>query len=328
LSGPAAAPLEQGTAVCLAVDIGGTKLAVGLVDSRGAIVSRDQVATPKTTEGAQLFKTVSDLIELALAGAGALGVAVTTCGVGSGGPMLRGGVAVSPLNIAAWRDFPLRSELEGLPSLAAIPVFVDNDATVAALAEAHDNDLRLVARNLVMFTLGTGFGGGLVLGGRIYRGATGAAAEVGHMLVAVDVSNGVPAPSGFPQPGSIESLAAGRALDRMAYAIGFEGGGPDAVQAARDGDPEAGAIVERWARLVGIAIANAINIFDPDEVVLGGGAASAAELLLGPAREAALVYVLPGVGSTTRIRLARHGVRAGVLGAALLAAHELSQTVA
>ena len=90
-----------------------------------------------------------------------------------------------------------------------VPVFVDNDATVAALAEAHDETLRRTANNLVMLTLGTGLGGGLVLGGRIYRGATGAAAELGHTLVAVDVRDEVPPPQRFPQPGSIESIASG-----------------------------------------------------------------------------------------------------------------------
>ena len=178
-------------------------------------------------------------------------------------------------------------------------------------------------QNLVMLTLGTGLGGGLVLGGRIYRGTTGAAGEVGHTLVAVDVSDGLPAPTQFPQPGSIESLASGRALDHLASTIGLRSG-VAVVEAALDGRRRRrGAVVERWARMVGIAVANAINLFDPDEVVLGGGAARAGDLLLGPARDAAAGYVLPGVGRRTTVRLARHGIRSGVLGAALLAAHEL-----
>ena len=89
-----------------------------------------------------------------------------------------------------------------------VPVFVDNDATVAALAEAHDEQLRMVAKNLVMITVGTGIGGGLVLGGRIYRGATGGAGELGHTLVAADLSARFPPADGFPQPGSLERVAA------------------------------------------------------------------------------------------------------------------------
>ena len=99
--------------------------------------------------------------------------------------------------------------------------------------------------------------------------------------------------------------------------------GADAVQAARDGDQRARRIVEIWGQRLGIGVANAINTFDPEEVVIGGGAAQAGELLLEPARKVALGYVLPGLGRCTTIRLARHGVRAGVLGAALLAEHEL-----
>ena len=95
------------------------------------------------------------------------------------------------------------------------------------------------------------------------------------------------------------------------------------MEAAQGGDPAAAEIVEVWAERVGIGIANAINTFDPEEVVIGGGAARAGDLLLEPARQVALRYVVPGLGARTSIRLAWHGVRAGVLGAALLAAHEL-----
>jgi glucokinase len=142
----------------------------------------------------------------------------------------------------------------------------------------------------------------------------------------------------FPQPGSLEFVASGHALDRLAKQAGTvhpeselgklqsEGKpvlGADAVAAAHAGDPSAARMVEIWGQRVGIGIANAINTFDPDEVVIGGGAAQAGDLLLEPAKRIVQGYVLPGVGTRTTIRLARHGVRAGVLGAALLAVHEL-----
>lgn len=118
-----------------------------------------------------------------------------------------------------------------------VPVFVDNDATVAALAEAHDENLRLVAHNLVMLTIGTGVGGRIMLGGRIYRGATGGAGELGHTIVGLGLgdSEPVPEPSGFPQRGSLEYVAAGRALDRVASesaaAVGASApAGPKAVR--------------------------------------------------------------------------------------------------
>jgi glucokinase len=298
------------------IDLGGTKIAAAALRD-GSLGGSHLQPTARASRDALLEQIVTIVGEVRDGELDAVGIGIPSV------VEFATGRAVSSVNIPL-ENVALR---EVLSVRLGVPVFVDNDATVAAFAEAHDHDLRMVARNLVMLTLGTGLGGGLVLGGRIYRGATGAAAEFGHMLVALDLSRGLPAPTSFPQPGSIESIAAGKALDRLAHAIGLEGGGPDAVQAARDRDPAAAEVVTRWAQFVGIAIANTINIFDPEEVVLGGGAAAAGELLLGPAREAAAGYVLPGVGARTTVRLARHGVRAGVLGAALLAYHELAQIV-
>jgi glucokinase len=232
-------------------------------------------------------------------------------------------------------DIPLR---QMLGERLGVPVFVDNDANVAALAEAHDEELDLGARHLVMFIVGTGVGGGLVLGGRIYRGTTGAAGALGHTILGLDLAGAVPAPMGFPQPGSLEFVASGHALDRLAAVAGrvhpesalarlrAEGRpvlSATVVEAALDGDESAARMVEIWGQRIGIGVANAIHTFDPEEVVIGGDAASAGALLLEPARRVALEYVLPGLGAHATIRLARHGVHAGVLGAALLARCEL-----
>ena len=214
---------------------------------------------------------------------------------------------VSSVNIPL-ADVPLR---QVLGERLGVPVFVDNDATVAALAEAHDDRMLLVAHNLVMLTVGTGVGGGIVLGGRIYRGATGGAGELGHTIVGLDMTRPVPSPGRFPAAGSLESVASGHGSDRLAAEAADEhpdsalGGlkadgkpvlGAEAVAAARDGDPVAARIVELWGERVGIGIANAINTFDPEEVVIGGGGAQAGELLLEPARRVALAYVVPGLG--------------------------------
>ena len=187
--------------------------------------------------------------------------------------------------------------------------------------------------------MGVGVGAGLVLDGRIYRGATGAAGELRHTILGLDLAGAVPAPMGFPQPGSLEYVAAGHALDRLAGVSGRVH--PDSalarlrkegkavlsahvVEAALNGDESAARMVEIWGQRIGIGIANAIHTFDPDEVVIGGDAAAAGALVLEPARRVALEYVLPGLGAHTTIRLARHGARAGVLGAALLARDELA----
>jgi glucokinase len=244
------------------------------------------------------------------------------------------GRVVSSVNIPLV-DVPLR---QVLGDRLGVPVFVDNDATVAALAEAHDDRMLLVAHNLVMLTIGTGVGGGIVLGGRIYRGATGGAGEFGHTIVGLDMNHPIPSPGRFPVSGSLESVASGLALDRLSAEAADEHPdsklgvlradgksilGAETVAAARDGDAVAARIVELWGERIGIGVANAINTFDPDEVVIGGGGAQAGDLLLEPARRVAVAYVVPGLGGKTRIRLASHGVRSGVLGAALLAAHEL-----
>ncbi len=312
----------------LGVDLGGTKIAVARLE--GTELGESVIKPTNRSSAEALIEQVVSMIEESRS--------ADLDGVGIGVPSVvefDAGRVVSTVNLPLV-DVPLR---EVLGERLGVPVFVDNDATVAALAEAHDDQMRMVARDLVMLTIGTGVGGGLVLGGRIYRGATGGAGELGHTLVGLDMSGSrVPEPKGFPQPGSLEQLAAGRALDRLVEdcadhhpdsslarlrAEGRELLGADAVQAAHDGDPDALAVVAQWAERVGVGVANAINTFDPQEVVIGGGAARAGELLLGPVRRVAAAYVLPGLGKRTTIRLARHGVRAGVLGAALLAVHEL-----
>ena len=313
----------------IGVDLGGTKIAVARLAGRDLA---DSTLAPTNLDSADAL--IEQLVGLVQECRGA-----ELDGVGIGVPSVvnfEKGRVVSSVNIPLV-DVPLR---EVLGERLGVPVFVDNDATVAALAEAHDDDLNMVARDLVMLTIGTGVGGGLVLDGRIYRGATGGAGELGHTLVGIDLSGPVPPAGKFPQSGSLEAVAAGHALDGLVcrfagehpqsalgrrYAAGEKLTGVEAVEAAQDGDPDAARLIELWGERVGIGVANAINTFDPKEVVIGGGAARAGDLLLEPARRTASAYVLPGLGTQTTIRLARHGVQAGVLGAALLAVHELSR---
>jgi glucokinase len=312
----------------IGVDLGGTKVAAaGLSDGR---LGESLVESTDCSSSQALVDQIADVIARAR-GDGPLEAA------GVGVPSIvefETGRIVSSVNVPL-KDVPLRKVLS---ERLGVPVLVDNDATVAALAEAHDEQLRLVAHDLVMITVGTGVGGGIVIDGRIYRGATGGAGELGHTIVGLDCAGSIPSPMGFPQPGSLEFVASGHALDRLAEqaatlhpeselgrlrAQSKEVLGADAVSAAQDGDPSAQRMVEIWGQRLGIGVANAINTFDPEEVVIGGGAAQAGELLLEPAVRVARGYVVPGLGTKTTIRLARHGVRAGVLGAALLAVHEL-----
>jgi glucokinase len=293
----------------IGVDVGGTKMAVAMLDGATLL---EPVLQPTETSSAEAL--VAQLVS-AVRAAGdvaAVGVAIPSVVDWETG-RIRYSVNI-PL-----QDVPLRAVLR---EQLDVPVFVDNDATCAGLAEAYDEDGTLVARHLVMFTVGTGVGGGIVIGGRVYRGATGAAAEIGHTIVGANLHR-APFAHGddYPQPGSLESLASGSALNEIARECGLQPG--RVIEAARDGHDDALAALALLGRRLGIGIANAINTFDPELVVVGGGVSAAGELLLAPAREEAARYLLPGVGTRTEIRRARYGPLAGVRGAALLAGHEL-----
>ncbi len=307
----------------IGLDVGGTKVAAAtLVD--GQLSEPVVRPTPKASSDMLLDELVAMVQALRGPHAAAVGV-----GVPSVVEFATGRIRYS-VNIPLL-DLPLRRILS---ERIGLPVYVENDASCAALAEASEGD-EIVCSDLVMLTLGTGVGGGLVLNSRIYRGATGAAPEVGHTLIGADLRDGAPEPrERFPQAGSLEALAAGTELDRLALgaaqqapdsALGrllAERGavtGRDAVAAAQAGDAHAIHAVRILGERLGIGIANAINMFDPLEVVVGGGVSAAGELLLEPARQTALRYALPGVGTACTIRLARRGGEAGVLGAALLA---------
>jgi glucokinase len=312
----------------IGVDVGGTKVAVATLEDESLSAPSVQPTAASSADG--LVDEIVTVVEAVRNS--------RTRAVGVGVPSVvefTTGRVRSSVNLHL-EDFDLRDVLQDRLSL---PVFVDNDATLAALGEAFDEGGRALVQNLVMFTVGTGVGGGLVLGGRVYRGSTGAAGELGHTLIGASFDEGPRGAGRFPQRGSLESLAAGRVLDRIAADVAAERpdstlgrlaaegdhvDGRDVVRAAKDGDRDAVGALRVLGERLGVGIANAINTFDPDEVVIGGGVSVAGELLLGPAREAARQFVLPGVGERTGIRLARHGGDAGVRGAALLAGLELS----
>lgn len=310
----------------IGVDLGGTKVSLGCLED-GRLMRQRTISTELASAEALVDEIVAGVEKVRTAEAAAVGIGIPSV------VEFATGRARSSVNVPL-QDVPLRALLR---DRLGLPVYVDNDATCAALAEAHDGD-RLVVRDLVMFTVGTGVGGGLVLGGRVYRGATGAGGELGHTLIGADLARGAPPGGPFPQPGSLESLAAGTALDALATeaatahsgsalgrmaASGRPVTGPDVVEAAWAGDERARGLLRLVGERLGVGIANAINTFDPEVVAIGGGVSAAGELLVEPARETAWRFVLPGVGERTQIRLARYGREAGLRGAALLAGQEL-----
>ncbi len=291
------------------IDVGGTKVATAVLED-GALAAPHVRPTEKSSSDA-LVDQLEDAIREALP-ADAVGIGVPSV------VDFETGTARSSVNVPL-EHVPLRNILR---RRLGVPVYVDNDGTVAAVAEAHGPDANVDVRHLVMLTVGTGVGGGIVVDGHVYRGATGAAAELGHLIVGADLTGGAPEADGFPQPGSLERLAAGTALDRLAAERGLTDGRA-AVDSARRGEAGGLECLRILGERLGIGIANMVNALEPDVVAIGGGVSGAGELLLRPARETARRFILRGVGSRTEIRLARYGAEAGVLGAALMAGQEL-----
>jgi glucokinase len=310
----------------IGLDVGGTKIASATLQD-GKLETRELIKT-NVSDGDALVAQLLELIGHLRSDA--------TVAAGVGLPSIiefeTGRIAHS-VNIPL-QDLPLR---QLLTEKAGLPVYIENDASCAALAEAFDQDGTLVCPNLVMITVGTGVGGGMVFNGRLYRGAT-SAAEMGHTVIGLDLEDGAPVPQGkHPLPGTLEYLAAGRALDRLAereareeqdsflgkrLADDGEVTGHDVVDGAKAGDADALRVLDILGQRLGIGIANAINLFDPQEIVIGGGVSIAGDMLMEPAKRVAKEYTVPGLGLHTTIRLARHGAQAGVLGAAMVAAHE------
>ena len=286
------------------VDVGGTKVAAAAVEGNHA---QHAVEYPTPLEStAALLESVEAAVREVAAQAGepdAIGVGVPSQ------VEWATGTVVSSVNIPL-ESVPLRAELG---RRFGVPIYVDNDANCAALAEAHAVD----ARELVMLTLGTGVGGGVVTGGRIFRGAHGLGGELGHVVVEAD---GPECPGTCDNRGCLEALCSGTALERAA---GMKGRA--VVAAAREGDADAQAHLDRLGRYLGIGISNMVNIFQPEMVVIGGGLSSAADLFLDTAIAEAGWRALPALWERTIVQTAQTGGAAGVIGAGLLALQEHSR---
>ena len=289
----------------IGVDLGGTTIRAAVVDGSDTIVSRVQLPTPTGSE-LDLLAALEDAIgEVLTADVAAIGVAVP-----SRIDRARGR-AVSSTNVPL-DNLDLR---DVLARRFGRPVQIENDATAAAIGEWQLGAGR-GSRNLVMLTLGTGIGGGLILDGRPYRGTTGAAAEIGHIVVDLD---GPRCQGTCEGRGHLEGLASGTAADALAREL--FGPGADAhtlVGAAEGGNREAIAALDRIGRYLGAGIASLVNLLEPELVVVGGGFAAAGELLLGPARAVLARDGVTPSRDTVRVVLAALGPDAGLLGAALV----------
>lgn len=296
------------------IDVGGTKCLGIVLDDRGAIVREALRPTP---EADGLLDVLADLAEELSP--------FDTMGVGVPGLVTRAGTLRAAPNIAGVRDLALGPRLG---ERLGMPVEVDNDATCAAAAEWRLGAGQQ-ADDLVMVTLGTGIGGGLVAGGRLHRGTNGFAGEIGHMVVDLE---GVACMCG--RRGCWERYASGSGLARIAQEAATAGRldavldtveaaddikGEDVQAAARAGDAEALAVIDIFARWVAVGLVNLTNILDPALFVLGGGLTQARDLYLDPIQKwfEQLLFA-PELRPHPALELARLGPEAGAVGAALL----------
>ena len=313
----------------IGVDLGGTKMLVGVVDERGETVHR-RISASTGLSATALLELLDTEIRIALdnrPGVAAIGLGVP-CIVD------RDREICLNSNHLPLIDVPLRGRVA---EMTGLPVALDNDGNAAAIAEITNGAAR-GAEDVVLLTIGTGIGGGLIIGGRPYRGSRGAAAELGHFVVDM---NGPPCQGNCPNHGCIESIASGTALRieaefavaehpesglAQAAAAGAGVDGRLVTELAQAGDRTSIAILATIGSRIGVALSGLANIFDPDVIVVGGGVMDAGNLILEPARAEFARRALDPQRETP-IRAAELGPDAGMVGAAILARQELAAGV-
>lgn len=308
----------------IGLDLGGTKLLTGVVDAELGVHHESRERTTGAGERQVLETIVEEIAE-------ARAARPDVVAVGLGIPCTidrERGVAINAVNLEL-TDVPIR---EIVAERTGLPVFIDNDANVAALAE-HRFGAAKGAKDAVMLTLGTGVGGGVIVDRRLYRGAIGAASEPGHMVIDL---NGPPCQGSCPNHGCLETFVSGTALARegtakagrnpgsaLGLALAREGAvtGKTVTDAAGDGDEAAIEVMEEAGMRLGVGLSSLANIFAPDVLVIGGGVIEAGDLLLEPARRELRSRALPPMNETP-VKAAQMGNDAGMIGAAEMALEE------
>jgi len=315
--------LEPGFVVGL--DLGGTKILSICLDANREIVGRDYRET-EADEGADAV--ISRMVESARAAAG--GRELRAIGVSAPGPIdTNRGIVTEAPNLPGWFDIPLQQRIRDLTGL---PTWVENDANAGALGE-HRLGAGRGSQHMVLVAVGTGVGGGLILDGRLYHGATGGAGEVGHMIV--DPAGTI---CGCGRAGCLEAVASGRALDKAAEVIAAnepdgavariarnESDGPDARildLAAKEGDQAAIDALIRAGNFLGAGLTNLVNLLNPDVIAIGGSVRHS-EVYVRTATEAMRRDAFAQHSADVRVVLAELGDEAPAIGAALIALENL-----
>lgn len=309
----------------IGIDVGGTTAKAGVVDEAGQILYKSSCKTGIERDFEDIAADMAELCRHIVRESGHEMAEVAAVGVGIPGEQSPKTGLVAFCNNLGWVDVPL---MQRLRDALGLPVYVDNDANVAALAESAFGASRDV-KSSILVTLGTGVGGGIVENRRVRTGAHGVGGEIGHMVVVVD---GEPCNCGHR--GCWEKYASATAIIRMGRALMEEkpdcalarqmGGDAANLNAkavldlAKAGDADCAGIFETYVKYLCVGLANLINIYDPDMLVLGGGVAHAGDFLLDAVRAALGDYVYCPALSWARVELARLGNDAGIIGAAML----------
>jgi glucokinase len=304
----------------LAVDVGGTKLAVAVVDPTGRVVRAATAPTPAgpRADAETLWEALDRLVTSLLTGSPPSD-GLTGVGIGCGGPMAWPAGEVSPLNIPGWRDFPLRARMaERFPDVA---VRLHNDAVCMAVGE-HWRGSGRNRRDMLGMVVSTGIGGGLVLDGRLVDGAAGNAGHIGHVVVEPD--GPLCSCGGY---GCLEAVASAPNLVRWALDNGWHGParhagegatGHDLVDDARRGHPVALLALRRAGAAIGIGVASAAHLLDLETVAVGGGLSQAGPLLFEPLEESLRRHLTLSFARGVQVVPAALGQDAGLVGAAAL----------
>ncbi|WP_371483447.1 ROK family protein [Kitasatospora sp. NBC_00315] len=298
-----------------ALDIGGTKIAGGLVDSAGRLLHQVRLPTPARESAATMLGAVHQVVGV-LAGH-PLWEQVGALGIGSAGPVDIEAGTVSPVNIPGWRAFPVVQEVSRHPAVPGVPVVLGGDAVAMTAAEHWRGAARPYA-NALCIVVSTGVGAGLVLDGSLYTGRTGNAGHLGHISVDLD---GDPCPCGGR--GCLEGLASGTAIARRALRDGWRPTGDDGsaaavAAAARTGDPIALAAFDLAARALAAGIAATATLVEIEAAVIGGGVAQAGAVFFDPLRRHLATYAALPFAAGVDLVPARLGIDAGLIGAAAL----------
>jgi len=306
--------------IVIGVDLGGTNIKAGAVRADGKVLVRHSLPTEASKGPEAVADRIADAIRLCIEGVEGGAEATAGVGVGTPGPLdLKEGVVLFAPNLPGWRDIPLKRMVQ---ERVGLPCIVENDANAAALGEqwmgaGHG------AGSLVLFTLGTGIGGGIVLGGKVWHGFAGVAAEIGHMSINPDGPQ-----CNCGNRGCIEAYASATGMVRRmreAIAAGADSRlaarageltARDIYEAAVAGDEAARENMEKTGFYLGVAIANIMHILNPEVVVLSGGVTGAGDMLLEPIRRTVAERALEAARQGVRVCFSELGGDAGVIGAA------------